>query len=357
MKKQIKYTFISTFIAINLVMIMAMIFCAYSSYLSPHKHPNVSYFGMAFPIMLVINLVFVPFWLIVKRKFIFIPLAGLMSCIGAIRSYCPINLFNSEEGADIKFISYNVFQMGDTTYNKIPSENPILLYLMEQNADIICLQEANHIDYEGNLDTLRTIYPYFEKQNTYNNTMGILSKYPILDITDLDNDDVRMRTVAYHIKVNEDTILVLNNHFESFKLLQDDKDSYKEIIEHPRSEDRNERVDSLLLKVINANSVRALQVDWLAEYIKGRNEKYIILCGDFNDNPISYSHHKMTEVLNDAYTRAGNGPGWTYNRSSMFFRIDNILISESIKACKSYVDNSIDTSDHYPIISWLKLNK
>jgi len=356
MKKQIKYTFITTFIAINLTMIVAMIFCAYSSYLSPHIHPNVSYFGMVFPGMLFINILFVPFWLIFKRKFVFIPLIGLLTCAGAIRTYFPVNPFADEEGADLKIVSYNVFQMGETK-DSLPDANQIVLFFLKQDADIICVQEGQNIDRVGNLDTLRTVYPYIERQLTYNNNMAILSKHPIIDITDLDNDSVRMRTVAYHILVNEDTVLVLNNHFESFKLLQDDKDNYEEIIHHPKSEDNEERVDSLLIKVIAANSARALQVDWLADYIKNCNEKYIILCGDFNDNPISYSHHKMTEVLNDAYTRAGNGPGYTYNRSAMYFRIDNILINENITPCKSYVDKTIDTSDHYPIISWLKLNK
>lgn len=357
MKKQIKYTFIATFIAINLFMIMAMIFCVYSTHFNPHRHPNLSYAGMVFPAMLVLNLLFVPFWLVVKRRLTYIPLVGLLLCASAIRTYCPINPFASEEGADIKFVTYNVMMMGDSTKHNIPSENPILLFLMEQDADIVCLQEAWNLDHGNNIDTLKTKYSYIDHRATYNNVMTILSKYPILDITDLDNEDVRMRTVAYHVKVNEDTVLVLNNHFESFKLHDEEKENYEEIIKHPDDSGNEQRIDTLLVKVVNANSARALQVDWLAEYVKNCKDKYIILCGDFNDNPISYTHYKMTDCLNDAYTRAGNGPGWTYNRSSMYFRIDNTLVSENITPCKAYVDDSIDTSDHYPVISWLKLNK
>lgn len=357
MKKQIKYTFIATFIAINLFMIMAMIFCVYSTHFNPHRHPNLSYAGMVFPAMLVLNLLFVPFWLVVKRRLTYIPLVGLLLCASAIRTYCPINPFASEEGADIKFVTYNVMMMGDSTKHNIPSENPILLFLMEQDADIVCLQEAWNLDHGNNIDTLKTKYSYIDHRATYNNVMTILSKYPILDITDLDNEDVRMRTVAYHVKVNEDTVLVLNNHFESFKLHDEEKENYEEIIKHPDDSGNEQRIDTLLVKVVNANSARALQVDWLAEYVKNCKDKYIILCGDFNDNPISYTHYKMTDCLNDAYTRAGNGPGWTYNRSLMYFRIDNTLVSENITPCKAYVDDSIDTSDHYPVISWLKLNK
>lgn len=357
MKKQIKYTFIFTSIAINISFIMAMNVCAYSAYFSPQIHPTLSYLGMAFPALLAINLLFIPFWIIIKRKFLYIPLLGLALCGGSIRTYCPINPFVSEEGADIKFISYNVFNMGDSTNRNIPSENPILLYLLDQDADIICLQEANNVDYGTNLDTIKTIYPYFEKQKAKDNSMAVLSKYPIIGFENLDNDETHMRAFIYRIKVNDDTIHVINNHFESFKLMQNDKDNYKEIIEHPELETTDERIDSLLLKVKYANSSRSHQIDWLSNYIDSLEAKYIILCGDFNENPISYSHHKLTSKLNDAYTRGGNGPGWTYNRSAMYFRIDNILISDNIKSCKAKVDKSIDTSDHYPIISWLKLNK
>lgn len=358
MKKRIKYTFIFTFIAINLMMIMAMIFCAYSSYISPHTHPNVSYFGMMFPGVLVLNVLFIPFWLIVKKRFVCVPIVGLLTCASAIRAYCPINFFVDEEGADLKIVSYNVMAMGDSTKHNKPGENPIVLYLLEQDADIVCTQESWNLDHGTNFDTLRTVYPYIDLTTTHKNVMGILSKHPILDITSLDKEeDVRMRTIAYHIKVGEDTVLVLNNHFESFKLHDDEKENYEEIIYHPDNGDNEQKIDSLLRKVVGANSVRALQVDWLANYVNNSKEKYIILCGDFNDNPISYTHLRMTERLNDAYTRGGNGPGWSYNRNHMYFRIDNILVSENIEACKAKVDDSISVSDHYPIISWLKLNK
>ena len=57
--------------------------------------------------------------------------------------------------------------------------------------------------------------------------------------------------------------------------------------------------------------------------------------------------------LKDAYTMSGNGPGLSYNRSGMYFRIDNIFISDSWKPYGATVDRSIKESDHYPIYCYL----
>ena len=80
----------------------------------------------------------------------------------------------------------------------------------------------------------------------------------------------------------------------------------------------------------------------------------MIVCGDFNTSPISYTHRRLTEYLNDAYTRTGNGVGNSYNRSGMYFRIDNILVSPDITPYGAIVDKSIKTSDHYPIFCFIK---
>lgn len=338
-------------------MIGVMLFCVYSSYLHPHYHPNYSYFGMAFPPFLVINACFIPFWLIIKRRFTFIPIVGLLLCAWAIRAYCPINPLADEKDADLKILGYNVMSMGDSTWMKSPSENPIIMYLLQQDADIVCIQEANHFENANNIDTLKTVYPYVEKNTSRENSMAFLSKYEILEILELSDTTVKSRAFGYRLKVKEDTVLVINNHFESYKLLPEDKSDYKEIITNPEDNNTEYRLDMLLCKITLANRQRGLQVDWLNEYIKNCKDKYIILCGDFNDSPISYTHIKMTEHLNDAYTRGGNGPGWSYNRSGMLFRIDNILVSENFDVCKTIVDTNIDTSDHYPMISWLKMNK
>lgn len=75
------------------------------------------------------------------------------------------------------------------------------------------------------------------------------------------------------------------------------------------------RTESKLLlgKLSGAVKVRAPQVQKVADYIeKTRKERGIsaIVCGDFNDTPISFSHKKLSENLTDCYVASGNGPGF-----------------------------------------------
>ena len=78
------------------------------------------------------------------------------------------------------------------------------------------------------------------------------------------------------------------------------------------------------------------------------------MCGDFNDSTLSYVHYRMTRNLNDAYVESGNGPGISYHRSGMFFRLDNILCSHHWRSFGAVVKKCYKMSDHYPVSACLK---
>ena len=80
----------------------------------------------------------------------------------------------------------------------------------------------------------------------------------------------------------------------------------------------------------------------------------MILCGDFNDSPISYAHRTLDKVLTDCYVATGNGPGISYHHNAIFVRIDNIMCSSHWTPYGCKVDRSARHSDHYPIYCWLK---
>lgn len=345
------------FIAINLTMIVAMNFCAYTTYLHPATYPNWSYFGLAFPIFLVANIAFVLFWLIFKYRMIWLPLAGMLLCAGSVRTYCPINFPSEAPEGSIKLLSYNVMGFGA---NPRPEwcDNEIVRYIMDSEADIVCIQEAMRGDVNEAFDIFSEIYPYMDKQFLEDkNYLGCLSKYPILSTTKIDYESETNCSFAYEILVGKDTLTIVNNHFESYKLKNEDKEDYKSLIRHPKEDDAEEKYIGLTGKLACANAIRSAEVDSVAKYVEAREGKSVIVCGDFNDSSISYTHRRLTESLNDAYTRSGNGPGISYNRSGMYFRIDNILCSPNIEAYGAKVDNSIKVSDHYPIYCYLKLGE
>ena len=97
----------------------------------------------------------------------------------------------------------------------------------------------------------------------------------------------------------------------------------------------------------------AVQAETVAETI-GSNPKNTIVLGDFNDTPLSYTHHLFDQKLNDCYAERGVLMGFSYVNHGMFVRIDHTFCSDDFETVKCYVDNSAAYSDHYPIITYLK---
>ena len=126
------------------------------------------------------------------------------------------------------------------------------------------------------------------------------------------------------------------------------------MIKSPETDKVKSGARVLIKKLAEASAIRAPQADSIAKHIKQNKYAYILVCGDFNDTPISYTHRIVSESLNDTFTDSGLGLGISYNQNQFYFRIDNILASKNFKSYKCTVDHSIKESDHYPIWCYLK---
>ena len=349
------------FAAINLLMIVAMFFCAYTSCLPPQDKPQWSYFGLIFPVFLAVNVFFVLFWLVFKWKWVVLPLVGMALCASSIRAYFPINFPSEPPSGSIKVMSYNVMAFAEDRGKATPdtwNENPVLKYLLASGSDILCLQEARKSFVDKAIDTISTIYPYYHYELETDNYIACFSKYPIESVTKIEYPTTTNHSYAYELRVGKDTLLLINNHLESYKLSPADKDDYKSIIKnykHPEENESEMKYQGLTEKISPHDSIRGMQVDSVVAFVEKNAGRHIVLCGDLNATPVSYVHHRLTSVLDDAYTQSGNGPGISYNRSGMYFRLDHIMVSPNVKAYGAKVDNSIKHSDHYPIYCFIKL--
>lgn len=353
-----KYALITIFTVLNVICVVGLNLCAYSAYISPASHPRLAVLGMIFPVFLVATALFIFFWMLFKPKFMLISIMGILLCAGSVRTYCPINFFNrtAPEGS-LKVASFNIYHLEILDQKeKVPlGEHPSVGYLVDLDADIVCCQETGNLRRQEVRERLDKVYPYSNFEAKQKDMMAVLSKYPILSETPVQFDSKTNMASAYEILLAEgDTLLLLNCHLESYKLKPEDKDEYMNIIENPEGKENKQYIRSLSSKLSKADAIRAEQADKLAEYIESCRHKKIILCGDFNSSPISYVHHRLTQVLNDAYTRSGNGLGFSYYRNGMYFRIDHILCSSNFSSYGAKVDSRSKSSDHHPIFCWLK---
>lgn len=340
-------------LGINACMVVFLLVCAYSPYINPVAHPVWSCAGLAFPAFLIANLLFLFFWLVIYRKYALLSLAGLLCSLGAIRTYFPINIFTPDapEGA-IKVLSYNTMAFEKNRANTKDNPNPILEYLKNSHADIICLQEyivGGRLT-KKDVDKALKEYPYKHYHKTSgSNGLGCYSRFPILSAHPVKYASNSNGSIAYRVNVNGDTLLVVNNHLESNKLTEKDKEVYREMMKGTDKQKLFRGSRLLIRKLAEASAIRASQADSIARLVADYQGDAIIVCGDFNDSPISYAHRVIGQALDDAFVESGNGFGISYNQNHFYFRIDNILVSKNLKSYQCTVDNTIKSSDHYPI--------
>ena len=185
--------------------------------------------------------------------------------------------------------------------------------------------------------------------------LACYSKFPILSARMLDYRSNYNGSMVYEIKIGKDTVLLINNHLESNKLTREDKVVYEDMLKDPKAGKVKSGVRQLVNKLAEASAIRAPQADTIAHEIAASPHPYIIVCGDFNDTPISYTHRTIAQDLDDAFTQSGRGLGISYNQNRFYFRIDNILTSKNLRAYNCTVDRSIKEADHYPI--WCYITK
>ena len=365
----IKLLFYSFFATLNIFFAIMLIVSACSDFMSPEKNIIFAYLGLFFPILLLVNICFFVYWMIVKRWLMsFILILTFIVCVRPIAVFCPFHLKTKEHPREelIKILSYNVMSFAYVNHTE-EEPNRIIQYIAESEADIVCLQEymvsarPNLMSSEAVAKSL-PMYPYRAEifftpadNKNYQYGLALLSKFPILSSGKISFSSPFNGSAIHEIYVNGKKVTVVNNHLESFKLTAEDRSKYSDMISNVNFESFEVLSCSIQQKLGQAFRIRAKQAETVAAEIRKANGYYTIVCGDFNDTPISYVRRTLLGSLIDAYAESGLGMGISYNQNYFFFRIDHIFHSISMDAYNCRVDANVKLSDHYPIHCYLKL--
>lgn len=362
MFRQLKTFTVNMLAGANVVTIIVMLLVGYSCRLDPVAHPVFANFGLAFPALLVVNLGFLVFFLIFRRRMLLIPVAGLVVGYVPVRTYSPLNITHAAPDSALKVMSYNVYSFKNaSSYGNIDLDtfdiHAYAQYVKGVGPHIVCMQEAFYND--AVRDSFLSDYPYQDSlRNRRNNDMLLtFSKYPIVDKEHINADLDGCVCGAFRIDVGGDTITVINCHLETSGLSLEQRDDFHRIIKGKWGDEDSVSVESrrILVRLADAAKRRAPQVKGIVSYIQSHPDDAILLCGDFNDSPISYAHHALSNVLTDCYIATGNGPGVSYRKNAIYVRIDNVMCSSQWEPYEFCVDRSVSVSDHYPI--WGYVNK
>lgn len=350
-----------TFLA--LIGLVAMALSVSSSYIDPMKFVWASFFGLAFWEILLFNaLILTLLVLMWSRKAWIAVLALLIAVPGILRSY---SNGKPREGGDIRIMSYNVRIFKDLYDSKKDASdvaNGIVSMVRENHPDVLCIQEFGYfLSKKGRPELIRIFgdltempYHYYHKKAYFGGNV-IYSKYPISAISDdthfgKEND---YGAVAQIDAGKKGKFLVVCSHLTSFKLTQEEIS----VLSEPGNskEAVQEYGKSIVVKLRNAYRQRSLQVNQLLADIP-HDGRAILLCGDFNDTPLSYTYHQIKKAgFIDGFVETGKGIGHTYAGKLPLLRIDYIWCNDQVQPMK-FKRLRFKGSDHYPVMLDFKLS-
>lgn len=349
----------------NLVMVIATIVFAlmlvaafFAKYVDPADSWLFPFAGLGAPIIYMVNIAVMLFWVIKWRLWVLIPIAVLVLGMSDVKLFFrPANNSRVEafDGQKFTLVTYNVMGfIKDSSGGLVSSLDEAAGLIKSLKPDILCMQEfqTTNLNTKAKIDSLLGLR-YNKILYTLPNSRGegwgiaIYSRYPIVAWGFLEYPGSVNSSMWADIRLNGDTLRVFNNHLQSTSVSKQDR-AYIDGQEYLNSNGREEKVRSIAGKLWGGFKKRAAQADSLAVAI-GLSPYEAIVCGDFNDTPISYVYTTIRGDMNDAFVAKGKGMPNTFNGLFNMFRIDYVLYSEKFKAL-SYESPEVEYSDHKPVV-------
>jgi endonuclease/exonuclease/phosphatase family metal-dependent hydrolase len=342
---------------VNLFFAVALL-CSYLAfYLPATLVPGFSFAGLAYPVLLLLNLGFVLFWALKFDKRIV--LSTVVIALGAFHMQRLYQLNGQNKVVNptntVRVMSYNVRMFN--LYKWIESDGvaeEIKSIIVQAKPEVLFLQEYYQTDITPTLDYAHHYTKMTNRGKNYG--LAIFSSYPILETGTItyDGDENRENNefIFADISLKGKRLRFINAHLASVGL--DNKDYVR--IENP-TEGTQEEIEKGVLQIAQrlhrAFKRRAVQIEALKRAIL-ESPYPVVLAGDFNDTPTSYTYHQIDLLLEDSFLQAGQGFSKTYTNKFLPLRIDYIFHDASLKAF-NYKVIPKKLSDHYPIFVELEL--
>lgn len=348
--------------AANLMAAFIMIMSLIGTVLSPENFLIPAYLTLFFPVIIAFNIGFVVFWILARKWFFLLSLSLLLFSATQINDTFPIHFGKTETNnskKNIHLLTYNTMGSGELKKHTKRRPNKVIQYILDSNADIVCLQEftvSSNEEYLTHEDIIRIFKKYPFKHIQYNYTErtkqsgeAIFSKYPIVNKQKVDFNSGFNGSIFSDIKIDGKVIRLINNHLESNKITENDKKMPIKLKDDFNTETLSGVTHNFSRKLGIAYKIRAQQADAVAKVIAESPYK-VIVCGDFNDVPSSYAYTKIKGKLKDVFSEIGSGFGWTFNEKLYHFRIDYVLCDLTAFTPIKFKVDKVNYSDHYPVL-------
>jgi endonuclease/exonuclease/phosphatase family metal-dependent hydrolase len=363
----------NSLLTINVIAAVIFLLACLAPYLHPEQWWFISLLGLGFAFLFLVQIAFIVFWLLFKRKYALISFIALLIGWKSISVFIAVSFspeFNySKDKNTLRVVSWNVARFIEWRRNNNKGSQTRLKMMdliKSQNADVLCLQEFMHVAKPGFYDNLQYMmknlgYPYYSYSWDSDGELiwtgqVIFSRFPIIDSGIVRYPRPGMPESLLHADVlfNKDTIRFYTTHLQSVQFKKKDYQSIDAITKKRDSIIGNSR--NIFSKLKRGIIFRSRQADIVKE-ITDISPYPFVLTGDFNDVPNSYTYFTVNgSNVQDAFLKKGFGIGRTYSYLSPTLRIDYIFTTKhfSILQFNRVVK---DYSDHYMLVADMQLKK
>lgn len=317
----------------------------------PHFFPPLGLATLLMPPLFIAHNLFLIFYLLRGKTYAFILIITSFFTISSFHSWISLGPKEDivQDAPTFSLMSFNVRMFNVYDWIKDPEvPQKIARQIAEKSPDILCVQEFYSFDKTPKFD-----YPegfeYFTNPGR-NFGLAIYSRFPMLAKGAVEYE----RTEGFNnyfiyadLLMDKDTVRIINAHLASFYFDVKDFDKLKSA---SSSEEIQNSVLSLGRSLFRGFSRRSLQLQTLKDFIDA-SPYPIIIAGDMNDVPASYSYRILNRRFTDAFRTAGKGIGRTYIETRFPLRIDWVFYDDASFQATYFetLSGGEPLSDHWPV--------
>ncbi|MBR4028125.1 MAG: endonuclease/exonuclease/phosphatase family protein [Alistipes sp.] len=347
---------------ILLALTMSLSVALFIAYLTPHVEPStfgsLTIVGIFAPILYIGVAICLLMWIVMGRWRI-AGCVALMLIPGLFRftDFYNVELHRYVEqkpsSRSFTLMSYNVRGFRNDSSNRAV-DGYVEYFSGADVADIVCFQEyALDMPCVERVDSLFNAYhgKVYRRDvvETGDVVLRTYSRYPIIASGAISGEG-RGTSQWVDVVIKNDTLRIFNNHLYTMNISSEDSSD----IEQGRILQDGERMRSIVDRIAKNSSVRADFVDTLSMVIDNTPYRRVI-CGDFNDTPMSYVYSTLKQNHVDAFEECGRGYGYTFRPMYGTLRIDYILHSPELETESYVAGDDVLLSDHLPISARIKI--
>ena len=340
-----------------LVGFFAMVMSVLSCHVDPNRYVWFSFFGLAFWLVLIYNLVVFSLLLLMWSRKAWISIIALLIALPGV--YRSISFGKPQGEGEFRVMTYNILgfkDQYDAEKSKLEMASDIAKLVREHQPDVLCIQEFDaFVPQTGRNACIAAFgemtglpYQLYQQRANYGGNV-IFSRHPL---SALEEDipfakENEYGTMAKVDAEDQGVFYVLCVHLISFQLTN------QEITVFSETGNTKEQVEeygkSIVVKLKRAYERRSEEVEKMLGDLPD-DGRPILLCGDFNDTPMSYTYQQIKKAgFVDGFVEAGRGIGHTYAGQLPLLRIDYLWGNEPIQPV-SFKRLKFKGSDHYPVL-------